>query len=139
MKTLSLNGIWSLTYGTFSEQAPCTPQQLKAAVWPSIAATVPGNVELDLMQAGLLPDIQTGDRIYDVQLCEGHQWWYHRTFGAPDRPADHLTESSPSAMWIIEWTTENGKSGRNHYLAGTPPFDLEQYRAWLMRAGLLPL
>ena len=36
---------------------------------------------------------------------------------------------------VAEWKTAHA-TGRNHYLAGEPPFDLEQYRGWLAKAGL---
>ena len=38
--------------------------------------------------------------------------------------------------YLIEWESPVGL-GRNHYLAGNPPFSLEKYRAWLGKAGLL--
>ena len=40
-------------------------------------------------------------------------------------------------MLLIEWTGAAG-GGRNHYLAGNPPVDLDKYRAWLRRSGLYP-
>lgn len=33
-------------------------------------------------------------------------------------------------FYLIEWE-QNGHRGRNHYLAGNPPFSLEEYRAFL--------
>ncbi len=39
-------------------------------------------------------------------------------------------------FYLIEWTA-GGQAGRNHYLAGHPPFDLEQYRGWLREYGML--
>jgi beta-mannosidase len=35
-------------------------------------------------------------------------------------------------FYLLEWKTTSGR-GRNHYLAGNPPFDLETYRGWLRR------
>jgi len=35
-------------------------------------------------------------------------------------------------FYLLEWETPSGR-GRNHYLAGNPPFDLETYRGWLRR------
>ncbi|MCE5218834.1 glycoside hydrolase family 2 [bacterium] len=58
-------------------------------------------------------------------------------------PADATTNlgrvpfsASWKRMYVIEWETESGKS-LSHYLAGNPPFELEQYRAWLSKAGLV--
>jgi beta-mannosidase len=47
----------------------------------SIPAMVPGNVELDLIEAGLLPrDLDRGQNAYLVKPYETYQWWYRRTF-----------------------------------------------------------
>jgi beta-mannosidase len=45
--------------------------------------------------------------------------------------------NSEKRFYLIEWQSENG-SGRNHYLAGHPAFDLQTYRGWLQKAALLP-
>jgi beta-mannosidase len=34
----------------------------------------------------------------------------------------------------LSWQTDAFGSQRSHYLAGTPPFDLNQYRSWMARA-----
>jgi len=58
------------------------------AEWPSIPAQVPGNVELDLIAAGQLPaNLDQGNRIYEAQQYEAHQWWYRREFSAPQLQA----------------------------------------------------
>ena len=38
------------------------------------------------------------------------------------------------SLYLIEWRGETGE-GRNHYLAGRAPFDLQTYREWLRRVG----
>jgi beta-mannosidase len=40
-------------------------------------------------------------------------------------------------FYELRWTCGGGK-GQSHYLAGNPPFDLDQYLDWLGRAGLQP-
>lgn len=42
-------------------------------------------------------------------------------------------------LFLIEWQTEDGIRGGNHYLLGHPAFDLAQYRAWLKTIAALPL
>ena len=54
MKRISLNGEYRLSFG--DEQRADAPMQ-------TITAQVPGNVELDMMRAGLLPDVFSGDNI----------------------------------------------------------------------------
>jgi len=39
-------------------------------------------------------------------------------------------------FYLIEWAGP-AASGRNHYLAGRPPFDLVRYKTWLHAAGLM--
>ncbi len=34
------------------------------------------------------------------------------------------------ALWLIDWICD-GAAGRNHYVSGAPPFDLETYRSWV--------
>lgn len=50
----------------------------------SIPATVPGNVELDLISAGLLPeDIYLDENIKLAEKYEKHEWWYETEFKMP--------------------------------------------------------
>ena len=63
MQQISLNGIWKLTYGPQANHSSLA-EPLIPAEWSMITAEVPGNVELDLMAAGLLPDISVGNNIY---------------------------------------------------------------------------
>jgi len=39
-------------------------------------------------------------------------------------------------FYLLAWQSDFGP-GRNHYLAGNPPFELAQYRGWLEKAGML--
>ena len=39
-------------------------------------------------------------------------------------------------FYLVEWSSSCG-AGTSHYLAGKPPFDLTQYRAWLKNAGFV--
>ena len=53
-----------------------------------IPAEVPGNVELDLVRAGRLPELFSGQNIMGVQKLEHHEWWYRREFATPPRRAE---------------------------------------------------
>ena len=78
----SLNGIWKLYYGSYAA-APSDPDELVRLKWPSIPATVPGNVEIDLETAGIIKNPETGNNIYTLRKFEAYQWWYSRTFKSP--------------------------------------------------------
>ncbi len=79
----SLNGKWKLSYGVYDENAPTNPDELKMKSRTEIDATVPGNVELDLLAAGIIKDPETGNNIYALRNYENFQWWYSRSFQTP--------------------------------------------------------
>ncbi len=77
MQTISLNGTWSLR-GQREEAADKRPLSLEA--------TVPGCVQLDLSRAGYLPeDLYMGKNILETEKFEDYEWWYERTFDAPEK------------------------------------------------------
>ena len=43
---------------------------------------------------------------------------------------------SGKRLFLIEWTA-NGKKYANHYLQGTPPYSLSQYKVWLSKIAAL--
>lgn len=76
MKSITLNGIWDLS-GKPQEQPNAQPIFLKAEV--------PGCVQLDLSREGFLPeDLFKGTNIRETEKYEDWEWWYERTFTAPE-------------------------------------------------------
>lgn len=76
MKTVSLNGKWSLSG---------RPESLPETPLIRLDATVPGCVQLDLSEAGYLPaDLNMGRNICEAEKYEGWEWWYERSFTAPE-------------------------------------------------------
>jgi beta-mannosidase len=96
--TISLNSgedsPWTLYFGLQDENAPVSPGALKRSGFPRIPASVPGNVEIDLLNAGIIEDPMIGDHVYDLRKFESYQWWYHRSFSKPDVAGDHRIEIS---------------------------------------------
>lgn len=45
--------------------------------------------------------------------------------------AGSILQAAQPALWLIRWETEQG-TYLNHYLAGPRPFELEDYRRWLI-------
>lgn len=81
---VSLNGKWTLYFGRQGKEKISLLTEERKAQMTKITATVPGNVELDLMEAGYLPkDIYMGENILEVQKYEDHEWWYETTFQTP--------------------------------------------------------
>lgn len=79
----ALNGTWTLYYG--KQQSLSTPQEMLEAGLSRIEAAVPGNVELDLIHAGILPaEIYKGENINRLRNYEDYEWWYQTEFETPD-------------------------------------------------------
>ena len=53
---ITLDGEWRLAYWREGERPITNPGELDTAAVDSIAARVPGNVELDLQAVGILPE-----------------------------------------------------------------------------------
>ena len=80
----TLNGAWKLYYFNCEERISSLAELTGK---PFIDAQVPGNVELDLQRAGLLPeDLFYGENIYKVTKYETYDFCYEREFEAKDLP-----------------------------------------------------
>lgn len=71
-----LNGKYKL-YTFDSESCPETPSKLEGNY---IEATVPGNVELDYMRAGVFGDLYSDDNLKRVAELENKDFWYVKNF-----------------------------------------------------------
>ena len=77
---------WELRFGLEDRQAPNSPQELLNSKFQKIAATVPGNVEIDLENAGLIADPKIGNNVYELRAFEFYRWWYRCRFEQPEIP-----------------------------------------------------
>ena len=79
---LSLNGEWKLDY--FPQPDDGAVRTLPLTVpYETVKAAVPGNCELDLINAGLLPPAEIGMNVQKLRPYEGYQWLYTKTFAKP--------------------------------------------------------
>ncbi|WP_188992961.1 glycoside hydrolase family 2 protein [Paenibacillus nasutitermitis] len=83
MEKISLNGEWKLYYFPQQSAEVRHPGELEGASLQAIPARVPGNVELDLQEAGEITDPYTGSGVRQLQDYELHEWWYVKEFEAP--------------------------------------------------------
>lgn len=84
---MNLNGKWKLYYSLQDSVKISDVTELKNSGIPFVDATVPGNVELDLSAAGILPeDLFKGMNILKAEEYENYEWWYEKTFTAPAAP-----------------------------------------------------
>lgn len=84
----SLDGKWRLDYFPQPDDGAVRTLPLPAGLeTKTVPATVPGNCELDLINAGLLPPAEKGLNVLKLRPYEGYQWLYTRKFTKPEIPA----------------------------------------------------
>lgn len=87
MKKISLNGKWKLYYYNRLEKNVIDPNELKDGNISCVEATVPGDVHLDLSNAGILPkDLFKGMNIRETEIFETYDWWYEKEFELSEIP-----------------------------------------------------
>ncbi len=80
----SLDGSdWTLTFWRQGDVPVTFPEGIKSVEGRTIPATVPGNVDIDLMAAGLEADPRIGNNNYLTRKWEDYQWCYSKTFSVP--------------------------------------------------------
>ena len=67
---------------------PHTVAELEAGGYRSIPATVPGNFELDLVEAGIAPDPYEGQNAWLFRQYEDRHLWYTTSFSTADAKAE---------------------------------------------------
>lgn len=83
MENLSLNGVWTLYYAPEKNGMADQYDPAMKETWKKIPGHVPGNVQLDLVQAGMEGDPFYGENLHDFAKYEYSQWLYVRDFSAP--------------------------------------------------------
>lgn len=95
MTRIALDGQWQLAFCPEGATTLAHPNDLltaNPAVVRTVPAEVPGNVELDLERAGILPDIFYGTNIRLLRPYEFYEWWYTRDFDLPAEQAGQPTD-----------------------------------------------
>ncbi|MBQ4575084.1 MAG: hypothetical protein IJA85_07755 [Clostridia bacterium] len=87
MNTFSLDGCWRMAWAKHDVPIKCDVLTSIAAIETAelctVEAKVPGNAELSLSEADILPyDLFFGDNILLVQAYEDCHFWYYRSFDA---------------------------------------------------------
>ena len=80
---ISLNGKWDLEFWEQEGDPVTDPAAIAGLKTTRLSATVPGNVELDLLAAGMIENPEIGNNIYKLRPYEFCQWMYSRHFTAP--------------------------------------------------------
>ena len=87
-ESISLDGKWKLDYWEQTRNPVTSPEGMDGISFGTIQATVPGNVELDLLAAGLVEEPELGSNVYLLRKYEGYQWRYSRHFNSPSHSKD---------------------------------------------------
>ncbi len=119
--TLSLNGIWDLTYAQGAYHiAPQHYTGIKVPGHEHIQAQVPAPIHHVLMKAGLLDDPNFGMNSLKSRWVEEVYWIYRRTF---DVPSDAVSETVWLEFDMIEFDAKvylNGEQVGHHANANRP-------------------
>lgn len=85
--TIDLDGEWRLAFSKDQPQnIPTTIAEVNTSGLAQIPARVPGNLELDLQRAGLLPEPFYGLNMLQLREWESCHVWYFRRFSACPAP-----------------------------------------------------
>ena len=108
---LSLDGNdWELTFWKQPSRPVLSPREMRRLKdKASIPCTVPGNVEFDLVAAGLMDDLTIGCNVYQARLWEGHQWCYAKRFKAPSLEEGQKAELHFGGIDCLAEVWLNGK------------------------------
>ena len=83
-KALDLNGTWSVTALPLEVEGESGYRTFKDSSGERLAAQVPGEVHLDLMRAGRMPDPNISDNARTkCRWPEKNSWWYRTEFTVP--------------------------------------------------------
>lgn len=121
---LKLDGKWKL-YPIEKSGSVRTPAELIKK--KAISATVPGNVELDLIAAGELPeDIFKGENVVLAEKYELYDWWYETSFITPGYERD-LVIRFDGVDCIAEYWLNGRKFGTSDNALVEYEFNISDY------------
>lgn len=122
MRVISLNGIWSLS----GKPQEGYDNGVKAE---ALEAHVPGCVQLDLSRCGILPeDLFMGENITATEAFENWEWWYTRTFTAPEE-RDDVYLVFEGVDCIAEYFLNGAKIGESENMLIAHEFEIGEYLA----------
>ena len=128
-QTLSLNGNWTLTALPLEAEGESGYKMFTKTNAERLPAQVPGEVHLDLMRLGRMPDPDISDNAREhCRWPEEHSWWYRTEFTPPPGFLKNLRQQI-----IFEGIDFYGQIFVNGKLAGTTKdsfatFDLDVKR-----------
>jgi beta-mannosidase len=113
--TLNLNGTWSALALPLEAKGQDGYVRFTQAAGERLEAQVPGEIHLDLMRAGRMPDPNVSDNARThCRWPEQHSWWYRTEFIVPKEFRQHLRQ-----RLIFDGIDLYGQVFVNGHLAGS--------------------
>ncbi len=78
--SITLNGTWSVCKAPLDCEGEKGLRRVQRRRRGWLQAGVPGEIHLDLIRAGKMPEPLESDNIAQCRWPEEHSWWYRRTF-----------------------------------------------------------
>lgn len=123
---VSLNGDWELFYYKHDEYDIGSPNGLCDI--PHIKATVPGNAELDLADAGIIPkELFKGMATEENQKFEYYHWWYKKGLNYKSSDNGRVKLKFGAVDCIAEYYINDTKIGESDNAFIPVEFDISDY------------
>lgn len=84
LHALDLSGTWKAHWSDGMRGRPGFAEKEEIDPTRYVDAQVPGEIHLDLMKAGLIPDVYRGLGVLEARWVEEYIWSYRREFECPD-------------------------------------------------------
>ena len=99
MQAIVLDGTWSVRPEAFDCQGTAGVVQVLRRSEGRLPAQVPGEIHLDLMRAGQMPEPTVGTNMPDCRWPETKSWWYRTTFELDQAFTAHERQMLVFAAW----------------------------------------
>ncbi|NQT18340.1 MAG: hypothetical protein HQ592_01455 [Planctomycetes bacterium] len=127
--TKSLDGLWNVRPDSLASDGKAGLRRVRRARSGWMDARVPGEIHLDLMRAGKMPEPLESDNIAECRWPEDKSWWYRKRFRMPAQFLRHeRQELIFDGLDLYAQVFLNGKpvgSAANAFVSAT--FDARPY------------
>lgn len=126
LNKLNLNGEWKLYYYPHGEKTVNTPSELDGI--SSVKATVPGNVEISLAEAGVISkDLFKGMTTAENERFEKYHWWYKKEFETDFADGERIMLRLGAVDCFAEYYLNGNKIGESENAFVPVEFDISDY------------
>jgi beta-mannosidase len=124
--TIEITNNWEYMHFPYKETDEKALEQIESTTWRK--AVVPGNVQMDLVRDGVLPDLYFGQNFYSAVWVENEDFMYRTSFEAPDLKGGKHAYLEFDGLDNFSTIWVNGqKIAKTHNMFKTYSFDVTQY------------